>query len=864
MGTLVASTAAPRIPLRTAIRRGALGLALAAWLPVAAAGAVPPSPAPGHPGAATPAPAAGTPASGAVAAPVPTVVPIEQVFRAADEVDEVLRREAAAARLEPFLEQIEASLAEAEPALAPLRVDLAPQRLAEASAREIERLRRTVARAEEKLAAAQAALEARSTLLAAIARDLEVTLASWRLTAEAARRDRAPAAVLRRVAQVEERLQAAVARVHDRRDRVVAVQGRGSELRDELARHGATLEVADAALTRELFEVESAPLWRALRASGAARGLGAQLRQGLRESGRDVAAFAAEERVRLALHLGLVVLLCGALLALRRPVAAMKAADPALAGADRVLARPGAAALLLSAPLLRWIYPPLPPTVSDLLALAFLAPLLRLLHGLLPEVFRRPLLGLAAVFAMDKLSALAPPRTLLSRVAVLVVTAAALAGLVRGLRRGGWGRWPRRGGGAFAARAGTAAALALLATSLVANVVGNATLAERLTHATLASAILGVVLLGVVEALAGALAALLHLPALRRRRLLVRHRELLRRRAEALLRAAAVAAWAWRTAVELGVAEGLASAGAAVLALRLRVGGLDVTLGNVVAFAVTLALGVGVARAVRFVLDEGVFPEVALPRGVPTAVSTTVQYVLLVLGFSWAVLASGMEMSRFSFVAGAVGVGVGFGLQNVVSNFVSGLILLYERPVQLGDLVEIGRVSGEVTRIGVRSSTVRTFSGAEVIVPNASLIAGEVTNWTLSDRRRRIDLAVSVAYDTRPGQVLELLLAAVRGRPGVAEDPAPAALFLRFGESALEFSLQFWAADADGWPRLASEVLVDVHARLGQAGIEIPFPQRDLHLRSVDPAAAGALVAAARDGEPLLPVTPGAPRRGRP
>jgi small-conductance mechanosensitive channel len=228
---------------------------------------------------------------------------------------------------------------------------------------------------------------------------------------------------------------------------------------------------------------------------------------------------------------------------------------------------------------------------------------------------------------------------------------------------------------------------------------------------------------------------------------------------------------------------------------------------------------------------------------VAVAISTTIQYALLLLGFSWAALASGMEMSRFSFLVGALGVGIGFGLQNVVNNFVSGLILLYERPVQVGDVVEVGAVSGEVSRIGVRSSTVRTFSGAEVIVPNATLISTEVTNWTLSDKRRRITLAVGVAYGTEPRRVLDLLLASVQGRAGVLEAPPPAALFLRLGESSLDFELRFWTADFDRWQVLASDVMAEVYASLGRAGIEIPFPQRDLHVRSIDAEAAQALKA---------------------
>jgi small-conductance mechanosensitive channel len=331
-----------------------------------------------------------------------------------------------------------------------------------------------------------------------------------------------------------------------------------------------------------------------------------------------------------------------------------------------------------------------------------------------------------------------------------------------------------------------------------------------------------------------------------------RHRAVLERRTAGLLRLVCLAFWGWRTAVELGIEASLASAVEAALGLGVKLGALDVTLGNVLAFVLTLALALAVARAIRFVLDEGVFAEVTLPRGIPAAVSTTVQYAIMVVGFSWAVLASGMEMSRFSFLLGALGVGIGFGLQNVVNNFVSGLILLYERPIQVADVVEVGAVTGQVTRIGVRSSTVRTFSGAEVIVPNATLISTEVTNWTLSDNRRRIELNVGVAYGTPPQRVIELLLGAVRGRDGVLATPEPVALFLRFGESSLDFALRFWTADFDRWQVLASDVMTEVAASLGRSGIEIPFPQRDLHVRSLDPGAAEALAASRGDrtGEP--------------
>ncbi len=780
-------------------------------------------------------------------APAPAPVPIEHVFRAADELEAPLRSAQAVAKDDPAVDEVARRLDSTAASIERLRSELDPQRLLDASARQIERLRQAVARDDALLASAQSALEKRSDLLATMTRDIQDRLVSWQLTAAAAAREQAPPPVLRRVAQTVDALRLEESRLRAQRDRLLEVQGRASDLRAELGRVAALVDEAETTLERQLFEVESAPLWRAVAQRGRPGALRGEVRQALRETGRDAASFAAEEEGRLWIHLAVVLTLAVALTVLRRPVAALAAGDAALAGAVRMLSRPWSAALLLSLPLMGGFSPPLPPTLRDLLFLALLAPLLRLLPGLVPDAFRRPLFALAALFAVDKLASIAPPRTLLARLAVLAVSAGAIAALLKGLRRGGWARALPDGFWGAATRSASATALGLLAVSVVSNVVGNATLAERLTHATLASAIFAAGLVGVQAVVEGAWAGVLHLPVLQARPLVARHRPLLVRRVASLLRIAFLALWATRTAVEFGVADAAGDLLASVLELRLKIGGLDVSLGNVAAFAVTLALAVAVSRAVRFVLDEGVFTEVALPRGISAAVSTTVQYALIVLGFSWAVLASGMEMSRFSVLVGALGVGIGFGLQNVVNNFVSGLILLYERPVQVRDVVEVGGVIGEVTRIGVRSSTVRTFAGAEVIVPNATLISADVTNWTLSDRRRRVEIAVGVAYGAPPQRVIELLLATVRGRAGVLGDPAPVALLLRFGESAVEFSLRFWTADFDTWQVLASDVMIDVHASLARAGIAIPFPQRDLHVRSLDAAAAEALVAAARD-----------------
>jgi potassium efflux system protein len=225
-----------------------------------------------------------------------------------------------------------------------------------------------------------------------------------------------------------------------------------------------------------------------------------------------------------------------------------------------------------------------------------------------------------------------------------------------------------------------------------------------------------------------------------------------------------------------------------------------------------------------------------MPRGVPGAISMLANYVIIGLGFLIAVTAAGFDLSRLVIILSALGVGIGFGLQNIVNNFFSGLILIFERPIQVGDVVELNSLLGTVKRIGIRSSTIRTYDGSEVIVPNANLISNEVINWTLSDKLRRVQINVGTTYSSDPARVLEILRTVVKDHPDILQSPEPIFLFEEFGDSSLNFNLRFWTASPETWLQLRSEISVKIYHALKTNGIEIPFPQRDLHLRSADPS----------------------------
>ncbi len=300
--------------------------------------------------------------------------------------------------------------------------------------------------------------------------------------------------------------------------------------------------------------------------------------------------------------------------------------------------------------------------------------------------------------------------------------------------------------------------------------------------------------------------------------------------------------WLIATVNLLGLSAWVGKQFRAVLDYRIAGGSVGVTLGGVLGFFLILLVGYSASAIIRFLVREELLSRFHLSRGLPELIASTLHYLLLLLVFFFAVNAGGVELNKFTVLTGALGVGVGFGLQNIVNNFISGLILQFERPIHIGDVLDVDGTTGKVTRIGIRSSTVRTFQGAEVIIPNGNFISGKVINWTLSESLRRVELPVGVAYGTDPKLVCKLLDQAATTNENVLTSPVPAVFFKEFGDSSLNFELQFWVMQESNANRVKSEVGLAVMELLDNAGIEIPFPQRDLRLRAVDDTAAATLL----------------------
>lgn len=659
----------------------------------------------------------------------------------------------------------------------------------------------------------------------------------WDLTRQAIAAGSTPEALSQRVDSVIARLQQAEQALSSPLAEQIGL-GRRANLLDARIQSGQqAVDDAIAYADRRLLRLDAPPLWRVRDEATPRQDMVDTLGKGIQAEGSFLTQYAAADLGNQRLLHVLQLLLLPALLWVawrhrRRGV------DPAAAVATdaelRVIRRPVSTWLLLSMIGVLVLEPNAPLFLHQIAMLVALVPVLRLI----PQQGRR-LLGpwpylATAFYLLQRLSVLLVASDLLYRLYYLGLAALALMVTL-------WLLWRSRGQArpGLAGRTGRGmhalawTAVAALAVSLAANVLGNVSLAEMLASGVIESGYFALVLYAAVTVFEALLRRLGARRAVRGLWVMRRHGGTLLQTLARWARLAAVVGWIAYTMGRFRIFRPAYDAATAVATHRFEYGELSLSLGHVLVFFLGVFVAFRVAGLLRALLREEVLPRMSLPRGVDNSVASLSYYALLLVGLVAALSAAGFKIGQLAFLFGALGVGIGLGLQDVVRNFVSGLILMFERPVQPGDVVDISGTSGRVRNIGMRATTVRTFDGADVVVPNGMLLSDKVTNWTLTDHARRLDVDLGVAYGTDVTRVMQLLAEATRTTPGVAEDPAPTVLFTGFGASSLDFAIRAWTPDFDNASTVRSQLLGRLHAALQAAGIEIPFPQQDLHVRTV-------------------------------
>jgi potassium-dependent mechanosensitive channel len=547
-----------------------------------------------------------------------------------------------------------------------------------------------------------------------------------------------------------------------------------------------------------------------------------------------IAAFAREHTGLLLLHLMLILATGLAARHLRKHTVPE-------GGWSGLLLRPWAFAIFGVTALLARRYllaPPLWDVVTwSLLAGSGAVLAAALLRG---SAVRLMIVAVASVYPLMLLAeALLLPAPLF-RVGIAAAAATALIGFPLLARQSDPGRPTGK-----RARTVLSIASALSAAVLIAQFVGLDQLSRWLVHATLTSAYVVLAVAFLIVMGRGALRTLLRKEFIGRVRLIGTVAVPLAERLLTVLQVVLVIGGALVLLDVWEVAPAPLETWNLIVNSGFDLAGARITVGRILLAALLVYLAMTVSWLARTIVNEEAARSWSFERGVADSINTLVHYAVITLGIIFGLGALGVELQNFAIVAGAVGVGIGFGLQTVVNNFVSGLILLFERPVRVGDTVEIEGEWGTIKKIGLRSTVVITFTQSELIVPNADLVSQKVTNWTLTNPVTRVPVNVGVAYGSDVQKVLQILTEAGAAHPSVSKAPAPAALFMGFGDSSLDFELRIWVDDISSRLVARSAVLAEIDRRFREEGIEIPFPQRDLNIRTLDPAVARAVLSPA-------------------
>jgi len=322
-----------------------------------------------------------------------------------------------------------------------------------------------------------------------------------------------------------------------------------------------------------------------------------------------------------------------------------------------------------------------------------------------------------------------------------------------------------------------------------------------------------------------------------------KYQTLLVKRIKPLIDFSGFALWLYVTLTAFSVYEYLLNWVGEVMDITWFIGkdkDVEISLGGIIMFFIVLIITFALVRLVKVIFSDNWVRKSKIPRGIPEAISMTLRYLITGFGIYLALLFAGVNLNNFGLMAGALGVGIGFGLQGIVSNFIAGLVLSYERPIHVGDTIEVNALMGNVTEIGVRASKVQTFDGSEVIVPNNELISKNVINWTLSNEQRRLKIQVRTSLDADPRVVMKLLREIATTHPNTLPNPEPMILFDGYGNMSLDFTVYLWVYFNVSFGT-RSDIALKIYDAIKEAGYDVPIPVQKIHYISDEKDKSGGL-----------------------
>ena len=598
----------------------------------------------------------------------------------------------------------------------------------------------------------------------------------------------------------------------------ITLQTRLSQREQVVKKIQAQIDAEKAQIQRGLFQADSPPLWESAARNQAEPALQRVLGRHLSRDWLRLREFQEENHKAFILLLVVFLLALALTVQMRRHLPSWVEQGIVDSPSIDLIKRRYSAAYLMALLTLFPLLPLAPTSARGIIAVLFIVPIIRLVGPLVQANERRLIyvliISLLVIQGCRMLAVSASlKRQALALISILIIGAAVVYSqdLLRKIQKPNF--WH------LIVVIGIRICIVFLFLSLLANVFGYFALSQVLIDVALYGAYYGVSLYVAYSVSRAIALTLLKTKTASRLAVIRQHSAEISRWLLALLRITAIIIWIFSLLRLFTIRDDVENAISRALSIPLSRSDIGFTAGDILAFVAVLLLGFLISTVVRVVLREDVLQRLPVRHGVPFAVSTLTYYLMLIFVFFMALIAAGVELSKFNLFTGAFGIGVGFGLQNTINNFASGLILLFERPIREHDILEVDGTFGEVTRIGMRSTSIRTAQEAEVIVPNSNLVAGKVINWSRLGRRRPVELVVRAAYGTDPEFIVELLVKTAAANKEVLHDPPPSAFLQKFGEKALEFTLVFWVGRYHLDRSVLSEVAISVNKAFHEKGI---------------------------------------------
>jgi potassium efflux system protein len=609
--------------------------------------------------------------------------------------------------------------------------------------------------------------------------------------------------------------------LESRRATALALEGRVLESTAQVQTASSAVEQAQAKAVKNLFVQDSPPMW-SLEISNWREESRASLFW--QASLGVLSAYIKRRPTIFLLHAIIILILVVVVHRLRRGVHKWTEEEPGLRRAAPVFDLPVSTAIALSFVIIAPVYSLAPGLLRAILGAAVLIPTTLILRRLIDRTLFPILNALLVFYFVDQLRLTTAALPLFSSRFIFIAEMAGgtlfLIWLIRSKHL------PTIAANTAKRFAGTIRGavqfgLILFPATLLANVFGYVNLANLLGNGALRSAYVAAALYAALRIVEGLITIALEARPLALMHVVRLHRPMLQRRICGVAEFLAFLFWLSLTLSFFGLLTPLVTNTEAALRASLTMGSINISLGQVLAFIATVWGSFLVSMFLRFLLEEDVYEHWHLERGIPQAISTMIHYAVLLLGFFIALALVGVDLAKVTILAGAFTVGVGFGLQTVINNFVCGLILLFERPIKVGDVVQVDGDIGEVRRIGIRACIIRTPDGSEAIVPNGTIISNKVINWTFSDRYRAVEVPVSVVRGMDPQRVVELLKSVAANHPSVAKEPAPHAYMVSFAPGSVSFQLRAWTDRYEDWVQVRSDLSFAVDEALTRENIKI-------------------------------------------